>query len=335
MRPRFASLALAALAALSASSLACTDGVLEADALDDEAALDDPLDDRLLELVPAPDHLEPSAPPIPLPLRPLPPPELDDNDEVEWEPIGYGAPDGPPRLVISEHGYAGPCSFGVVERGLPAIDREAERVVNLEFEGAQGPSDWDTSVVALVWRDFDDNVVAREQVYDSEALAPGDPYDAPRVYCARARKRIEQRLPALNAALDAAPLVPMISQPVQLDALYANTPPLSPRASERPVELRYNSGQLIARVRGVDVLARVSHPDWQGEHGMLDAYNPNIIGLYADRETGVAVVERSYESASCMSDTQTYAGVTRLPEAVLTEIERRQHLALRDPNTYY
>ena len=60
----------------------------------------------------------------------------------------------------------------------------------------------------------------------------------------------------------------------------------------------------------------------------MDAYNPNILAVYGDREMEVAVIERSYESASCMSDTQTYAGVTRMSGAVFAEIELRSQLAL-------
>ena len=313
------------LVPLLLAGLACTDGLLEAEQIDDEAALDDPLDERLLELVPAPEHNHPPAPaPAPYPARELEPSE---DDGPEWVPVGYGTPAGPPQLVFDERGYAGPCSFGVRARGLPAVNQETERVVNLEFEGALGPTDWDTSVLALVWRDFDDNIVAREQLYDSDNLAKGDPYDAPRVYCARARPPIEARMGELNALLDAELLVLMIAQPIQLEPMYGEAPPLAARASERPVELRYTGGDLVARVRGITVIARIARPSWQGELDTLDAYNPNILALYGDREAGVAVVERSYESASCMSDTQTYAGVARLPEAVFAEIERRQHLA--------
>ena len=313
------------LVPLLLAGLACTDGLLEAEQIDDEAALDGPLDERLLELVPAPEHSQPPAPaPEPYPARELEPSE---EDGPEWTPVGYGTPAGPPRLVFDERGHAGPCSFGVRAQGLPAVNRESEQVLNLELEGALGPTDWDTSVLALVWRDFDDELVAREQLYDSDDLAEGDPYDAPRVYCARARPLIEARMDELNALLDAEPLVPMISQPIQLEPMYGEAPPLADRGNERPVELRYTGGQLVARVRGIAVIARLARPSWQGEPNTLDAYNPNILALYGDREAGVAVVERSYESASCMSDAQTYAGVVRLPEAVFAEIERRQHLA--------
>ncbi|EDM78449.1 hypothetical protein PPSIR1_06356 [Plesiocystis pacifica SIR-1] len=39
------------------------------------------------------------------------------------------------------------------------------------------------------------------------------------------------------------------------------------------------------------------------------------------------MVLRSYETASCMSDTQIYAGVTRLPAAAFDAIELRRELA--------
>ena len=310
----------ACLLAACLAALACTDGGPIPDAIDEELELDASEFDYLVQPGESP------LPPEPAP-EPLPAPEPD--PEGEWEPQSYThvVGEGRPQLRLSEHQRAGLCDFGVASSGLPAIEREAGLVVGLENENPIGPTDYPTTRVVLTWRDFDDQVVHREVLYDNEAMTEGWER-APRVTCKRLRHDLEQLLPELNAALDAEPLVPMTLVPVQLDHGMFGRPPLPERGAERPVELVYKAGELIARVRGMRVLDRDARPSWQGPRDSLDAFEPNILGVLGDRETGVVVVYRSYESASCMSDGQTYAGVARLSEAVFAEAELRAKLPL-------
>lgn len=312
--------------ALAAAPLACalvaagcTDGY-DAESIRGELELDDPA----LEFLVRPDQDQ--TPPPAQPIVPLPPPDASEGEEG-WGPRTYAAPEaGAPRLEFDADGWAGPCEFGVRAHGLPAVDRERERVVNLEYENAQGPSDYDTSRAILVWRDFDDGVVRSVELYDGETLGETLDY-APWETCARLRRQLKAQLPTLNEALASQPLEPMPALPVQLAYPNAGEPSLPARGHERPVELVYRSGELVARVRRLEILARAPHPSWQGPRDTLDAYDPSIVGAYGDREAGVAVVLRSYETASCMSDTQIYAGVTRLPAAAFDAIELRRELA--------
>ena len=323
---RPSSLTVAALVcAVTFVGSGCTDGGIEPESIDDKPAVADPA----LEFLVQPERAKQAEPPRG-PIEPLPAPEPSSD---EWRPRTYPERgDAPPHLEIVADGYTGPCSFGVAAHGLPAVDREAERIVSLEYENEQGPSDYDTSRALLVWRDFDDEVIRSEELYDGEKLE-GRYEDAPAVTCARLRRSIEGIIPGLNEDLAAEPLATMPVLPVQIAYPNAGEPPLAKHGSQRPVELVYRHGELITRVRGLEILARSSHPGWQGPSYTMDAYNPNVLEVFGDRETGVAVVLRSYESASCMSDTQVYSGVTRLPEAAFDAIELRRKLPV-EPNYY-
>ncbi len=253
-------------------------------------------------------------------------PALEDELAAVWEPHSYAQDPGSPRLRIGEDTRGGPCGFAVTGEAFPAVDREAKLVVNLEYEGAQGPSDYDESKVVLVWRNFDDAVQRRIELYDNAKLGSAEDDS---LACDRTERALEGQLPELQAMLDGQALVPMRELPLQLHAFDLPSPPLSPRGDERPVEMLYNAGQLIVRVQGLEVLSRQDRPRWAGPRDSMDARVPNILAVYGDRPSEIAVVLRDYQNASCMSDTQRYAGVARLSEAVFAEIELRGRYALR------
>ncbi|EDM78450.1 hypothetical protein PPSIR1_06361 [Plesiocystis pacifica SIR-1] len=274
--------------ALAAATLACAlvaagcaDGY-EAESIRGELELE--LDDPALEFRVQPERADHTPPPA-QPIVPLPVPDASEGEEG-WGPRTYAAPEaGAPRLEFDADGRAGPCKFGVRAHGLPAIDREAERVVNLEYENAQGPSDYDTSRATLVWRDFDDGVVRSVELYDGETLGETLDY-APWETCGRLRRQLNAQLPTLNEALASQPLEPMPALPVQLAYPNAGEPSLPARGHERPVELVYRSGDLVARVRGLEILARAPHPSWQGPRDTLDAYDPSVVGATATARPG-------------------------------------------------
>ena len=248
---------LAVLTLAAGALLACTDGYLDGEVIDDEGL--DVGDERELAYVWAPElELEPAPD---RPTEPLPRPELEQDDEL-WRPVAHAAPSGPPHLSLSAHGYTSPCEFGLVAQGFPAVNRDTRRVVHVEYEREQGPSDYDESRVVLVWRDFDDGVERSLEIYDALDFASEAFEAAPRVHCARAQRELEARLLELNALLDAEPLAPMVALPVQLAPgpnVFEDVP-VSARGSERPVEVLYHGGELITRVRGLKVLSRRAHP---------------------------------------------------------------------------
>jgi hypothetical protein len=64
----------------------------------------------------------------------------------------------------------------------------------------------------------------------------------------------------------------------------------------------------------------------------LDASEPSILALYHDATTGFAVVELSYESASCMSDPTVHTRTIALLSEVVLEARARAEFLIADPN---
>lgn len=235
---------------------------------------------------------------------------------------------GPPRLRLAARPADADdtwCEAEIIAEGFPAIRQDGSQYV-VVIEEIDAGADYDGRTV-VQWREVEGDAIATStEVADGEhtyTLMQDDPDRG----CARARARVAAAIRPINDALRTGwrSLRPV---PVQLPApptWYDEVPEPPAALDQRPVEVFHRNGYFIARVREAKVLQKLVKTDWLGESPemTLDAYAPTIMGLYHDAESGFAIAELSYESASCMSDPTIYARPLALAPAVVAEAERR------------
>jgi hypothetical protein len=260
-----------------------------------------------------------------------PRPETDEVLEVDAGPVG------PPRIVVSafdpekhEHGTA-LCPFEVEGRGFPAVSVDGETVAVFVAETLSS-SDGEDEVVSVDWIDVERDAV-------DETLVVVNGWDFPERYeeageadCRQLWRRAKVRAARANAKLASTHWRPLQSMPVDVVGPYGDDDLYEPDDEDAPrlrrVQLVYQHGQAILRIRGVKVLERRTTA-W--DHGADDPDDPDDVcdffaypqALFADTETGVAMAEVGQEAGPCFCYSSTTYRRVDLSPTTHAEIMRR------------
>jgi len=217
------------------------------------------------------------------------------------------------------------CPFDVRAVGLPAIREDGQSIATLSSE-TSGPSEGEDELVSF--RVFD---IETEEFSEDQSLVEGSG-DRKSYDCWRWYKAAKASAAEVNDTL-AQGWRPMHPLPVEVDprlAPYGDEGRTSqrPPPHSRPVQLTVLQGQAVFRVPGVKVLSRNEDrwprpQDDAPDEGMCWYHGPNPEEIFADAETGVALVSVRYESGPCMCDSPVYSEVIHIDAATLSEIDSR------------
>lgn len=219
------------------------------------------------------------------------------------------------------------CPFDIHAVGLPAIREDGGAVASLRRHSS-GPGEGEDEVVSFGLLDVETGDISGYE----ELVDGGRGGTRKRFTCWRWYKDAKTKALEINETL-ANGWRPMHLLPVDID------PSLGPYGDEaagderppaerRPVELTIKQDQVVLRVPGVKVLARFED-DWprpeddEPDEGMCWYHGPSPQEVFADKETGVAMVSVAYESGPCMCDSVLRREFFRLDAETLAEIELR------------
>ncbi len=239
------------------------------------------------------------------------------DDELDLEPTEYEV-----------------CPYRVRWRGFPAI-READGAL-LDAELYRSPNADDSDErVELRW--FGADATRVETIYDRRVDRPRDGSPGPSCELAgeRARTRVEQINAELAqgvwrplARMDA--LFPAPGFPIAHAEGYGHEDEIIAGLAgvDRPVEVYYANGRLIAKVRQLKVLQDTPKPEWRRPDAEFCAKDPQIFAVDFDRASGLGLVRYNFSTGGCLCDDREIAARVELSPAWLTELEQRSTAAL-------
>ncbi|MBX7077856.1 MAG: hypothetical protein K1X88_01635 [Nannocystaceae bacterium] len=276
-------------------------------------------------MIAIPDAARPAAPVQPLPasaeapaLPPTMPGVLPPEDA------------GPPRLWLARSEQD--CSIEVRTAGFPAVAIGGDHFVAVQRDDG-GNADFEGPTTVEL-RDRDGGSLESLAVFDEMAVF-GDVDEASVARtCRRERAAVRARIAAINERL-ATGFRPLRRVPVQFPWRLAGAPALPELDADphqRPLEALYRGGRFVTRVRGVRVVQSTPVTGWRrgDPEQTLDSVVPTVLALYHDDATGLGLAALSYESASCMSDSNTYLRVVELTDATLRAAAERSRWLVAD-----
>ena len=194
---------------------------------------------------------------------------------------------GVPRVSVRGTPGDGACP-GIVFRGLPAVDAAGSTIV---FGG------WDYPGDVVAWLDVDSG----EQIETITMFSVLDPTDEESPCATSAWREARRKATEINARLRNEGWRPMERLPVAVEtASYGRSELLDLPAAQRPVELAVRSGEIVLRIPGVRVLARIplsaDRQAWLYDPLSGDVHHARPQSVFADEATGVALIEVRYET---------------------------------------
>jgi hypothetical protein len=230
-----------------------------------------------------------------------------------------------PRVVVSafrKHEEDELCPFSVEARGFPAVSSDGTQMVSGWIEGSGD----ETTSLRVRWHDVEtDSVVDSQVVFEGYGDTDEDWSTSG---CHRWWREVRRAAAEVNARLAEGSWRPMAELPIAIydpwgsDGLEAETraEDMARPPAERPVELTWRWGDVVVRVPGVRVIARVP-VQWYGEDPDRYCQNePRLRQVFADEATGVTAVMLDYESGACLCWTTTSMRALRLPSAVFAAV---------------
>ncbi len=244
----------------------------------------------------------------------------------------------PVRIVVSRFSFeedpmwgegSARCPFEVRTVGFPAIEQDGGAIANLS-SGVSGPSEGEDETVSFTVLEVETRKLSRY-----ETLVQGT-YDRDKYDCWRWYKKAKAQAAEINETL-AEGWRPLRELPVEVDPSLAPYPDEGVEeevrpGSARPVQLTLLNRQVVFRVPGVKVLSR-SEDDWtrpeddDPAEGMCWYHDAHPYAVFADDQTGVAMIEVGYESGPCMCESVVGHEIVRLEPETIAEIDRRGALA--------
>jgi hypothetical protein len=234
------------------------------------------------------------------------------------------------------------CVYEVEHRGFPAISEDGAILVQA-YDFTPTGADETSARLELSWLDATN--VRVELIYDRQEDRPWVE-DWPG--CDVAVARVREKVAALNAELAARswrplePLDVLFSEPgyayeirlgeeiADIDAVFTNL-----AFDDRPVEVFYDNGHFIGRVRALRVLQDTARPEWNLLAASADGFDPEICPTDAqisaiefDHSTRLALVHYNFSTAVCgLCDDRSHFGRIELSPELLAEVERRSTTA--------
>jgi hypothetical protein len=230
-----------------------------------------------------------------------------------------------PRVVVGPYGRGeeAECPFSIQTLGFPAVSLDGSRMVS----GWVDVSGDETSSLDITWHD-----VETDSVLDTHVVFQGLGFPEDEGPSCRAQWREIRRTAAeVNDRLREEAWRPMPELAVEIHDPYGfddygeefRAELLSRPASERPVEVTWRWGDLVVRIPGVRVIARVP-AKWYGlDPDPFCQNKPRLHGIYADEETGVAAVMLDYQSGACLCWTTSMMRAVRLPPEVFAWVRKQ------------
>jgi hypothetical protein len=222
---------------------------------------------------------------------------------------------------------SGLCPYGVEARGFPAIAEDQPLVVEA-YGFVPGNADSDQEQMDLRWLNTDGTL-------DEEIYWRGDDFTHG---CKQSIQQVGDRVAELNARLANHTWRPLEA----LDAFYSqpgfvgwnmeftgveDQALASLTSDNRPIEVFYRNGHLIARVRGIKVLQVTPRPDWRDPKDEFCDPDAQIHRVLIDRATKLAVVRYNHHNGGCLCDDHEHLSIVELSDAWLAEIDRRSTAA--------
>ena len=248
--------------------------------------------------------------------------------------------DGPPQLevVVADFGETNGvvCPFDVEARGFPIISDDGSTLVDASaFRGSVQVEG--EKAMRLTWFEGADDVRVN-QVYPTLVEDPPDHGEPLGPYCKPVEARVRERVAQLNAELDARSWRRLEA----LDALYSNPGIASSMsvndglsgeyvdevitclaAADRPIEVYYRNGHLIARIRGIRVLQDLERPEWRQRATEFCTSDAQIEALEFDRATKQALVRFNYFDGGCLCENGVQVRRIELSPELFAEIDQR------------
>jgi hypothetical protein len=232
-----------------------------------------------------------------------------------------------PRVVVGPYGRGNEagCPFSVETPGFPAASLDGTRMVSGEITGSGD----ETSSLSITWHDVETDSVLDTHVVFQSLGSPEE--DGPS--CRAQWREIRRTADEVNDRLREEAWRPMPELAVEIHDPYGfddygeefRAELLSRPASERPVEVTWRWGDLVVRIPGVRVIARVP-AKWYGlDPDPFCQNKPRLYGIYADEETGVAAVTLDYQSGACLCWTTSMTRAVRLPPEVFAWVRKQPH----------
>jgi hypothetical protein len=260
-------------------------------------------------------------------------------DEPE-EPVD---PKSQPRLEVVARTLSpeeldeseGLCPFEVRQHAFPAISKDGTTLVAALTIGMNRVNA--ETYLELSWFDInkphtDEPRIVSVYNHGGAEMWPKDPPD-----CDVAITRVRDQVAALNRELAThtwralEPLEVLYSKPdsplqrvpeeiVNVDELLTSLP-----AADRPLEVFYNGGHFIARVRALRVVQKTPRPDWQQFGDEFCATAPQISAIMFHRATKLGLVSYNYNNSGCLCDGRSRFGRIELSGELLAEAELRSN----------
>lgn len=236
-------------------------------------------------------------------------------------------PNSQPRLELVTRNFdpeEGICPYDVESRGFPAVD-EHGTLVEVSARGLPTRDFYDGVEMVVSWLDADgirpDRVYARDDELGGDSTCDEiiaqirERVDAINAKLARQTWRSLERLDAFYSAAGMAYMNPEFDS---ADEVLASLP-----GADRPVEIYYGNGQLIARIRGMKVLQTEPRPQWRQTDNEFCTTDPQIYALEFDRATQVALVRYNYISGGCLCDDLEYVARIEMSAELFAAAEQR------------
>jgi hypothetical protein len=238
------------------------------------------------------------------------------------------------RKLDAEQREMGLCPFEVQYHAFPAIsaDDDTTLVAAQTAELSRVPKEY---FVQLTWLGVDETRTV--PVYNH---GEAEPYPEETQSCPGTRERVDEQVTALNTELashtwrpletfdvlyskpgwaEAHRLFPDGGELVDRDEVLASL-----RGVDRPIEVFYNGGHFIARVRDLEVLQKTPRPEWYQTYNEFCGMQTFISSVEFDRATRHALVRYNFdESGGCLCDDPHAFGRIELSPELLAAAEQR------------
>lgn len=288
------------------------------------------------EAVAEPEVVDPEQ----LPSEPGECPQVPETPAAPPEVPAVPSYDGPPQLevVVADFGETNGvvCPFDVEARGFPIISDDGSTLVDASaFRGSVQVEG--EKAMRLTWFEGADDVRVN-QVYPTLVGDPPDHGEPLGPYCKPVEARVRERVAQLNAELDARSWRRLEA----LDALYSNPGIASSMSvnhglsgeyvddviaclagADRPIEVYYRNGHLIARIRGIRVLQDLERPEWRQRASEFCTSDAQVEALEFDRATKQALVRFNYFDGGCLCENGVQVRRIELSPELFAEIDQR------------
>lgn len=287
---------------------------------------------------------------------PGPEPEREPEPEPKPEPeVVPGPMNVTPRIVVTaldaelDVYTAMDCPFGVAAEGFPAISADGATVVRHRIEASSG-SEGEDDQFSVDWVDITGGTGSAvdevDEVYDAWKITQAIE-DDPEA-CATFHREIRRKAKAVNTRLAAQTWRPMPRLDVYVPDVNGEydagtwAEPSTVDAKTRPVEVVWQRGRIIARVRRVKVLFDESAP-WFNEGGREPTddgawdpesynpceYEPVLSTVRGDAATGLLMITYDHDrpETSCMCAGFEYVEYMTVGPEFFAQIERRPRVA--------